>query len=184
MYITDLKTGATIELDGQPYEVIESQRSKVARQKAVQATKLRDLITGQVLQKSFSQGDKIIPADLNTITAQFLYLDPRGAHFMDQKTFEEIPVPLKIVEDKKQFLKEGQDIELVIFADKPVAVKLPIKLKFKVIEAPPAVRGNTADGGSKQVTVETGLKVTTPLFIKEGDVIVVDTRDGSYAERG
>jgi elongation factor P len=146
--------------------------------------KIKNLKTGATLSKTYQGAEKIDQADLSQNSAQFLYLDNDNANFMDNTTFEQFSIPLSQIGEQKNYLVEGTEINILYYNNQPINIDLPIKMKFKVVEAPPGVRGNTAGAATKPVVIETGNKVDTPLFIKVGDIIVVDTRDGKYVERG
>jgi len=176
-------TGQIIKYNGEPYQIIWSNFIRTAQRKPVIQTKMRNLITGRTMEYSFKFGEKIESADVIKNKGQFLYHDDEGAHFMNPETFENFVVPKALVEDQVGFLKEGTDALVIFFEDKPIGLDLPVKIELKVIETAPGVKGDTATGGTKPATLETGHVVNVPLFIKEGDVIRVDTRNGAYVER-
>jgi elongation factor P len=181
---SDLKgTGQVIKYNNEPYQIIWSNFIRTAQRKPVIQTKLRNLITGRVMEYSFKFGEKIEGADVLKNKAQFLYNDDEGAHFMNPETFETITVPKALAEDQMKYLKEGTDATIMFFEEKPIGLELPIKMELKVVETAPGIKGDTAQGGSKPATLETGIVVNVPLFIKEGDVIRVDTRNSQYVER-
>jgi len=181
---SDLKgVGTVIKYNGDPYQVIWSNFMRTAQRKPVIQTKLRNLITGKVIEYSFKYGEKIEGADVLRKKMQYLYSDATGASFMDPESFETVVLPLELVADQIKFLKENSETSVQFFEEKSIGLDLPIKIDLKVTEASPGIKGDTATGGSKPATMETGLVVNVPLFIKEGDVIRVDTRDGSYVER-
>ncbi len=181
---SDLKsTGHILKYNGEPYQIIESNFMRTAQRKPVIQTKLRNLITGKVMEYSFKFGEKVEGADVIKRKCQYLYADDEGGHFMDPESFETVVVPRALVADQIKFLKEGTDTSIVFFEDKPIALDLPIKIDLKVTETAPGVKGDTATGGTKPATLETGHVVNVPLFIKEGDVVKVDTRNGAYVER-
>jgi elongation factor P len=181
---SDLKsTGHVIKYNGEPYQIIWSNFMRTAQRKPVIQAKLRNLMTGKVMEYSFKYGEKIDEADVTNRKCQYLYADDEGAHFMNPETFETIMVPKNLVEDQVKFLKEGTDTTIMFFEDKPIALDLPIKMELKVTETAPGVKGDTATGGTKPATLETGYVVNVPLFIKEGDVIRVNTQSGDYVER-
>lgn len=182
--ITDLKTGTKFSLHNEPYIVLSYAQSKMGRGGSVVKVKIKNLITGATLQKTYQGAEKIGEADLSKKSAQFLYADENGANFMDMESYEQFTIPLSQIGEQKNFLVEGTETDILYYNNRPINVELPIKMNFKVSEAPPGVKGNTAGTATKPVIIETGIKVDTPLFIKEGDIIVVDTRDGSYVERG
>ncbi len=181
--LSDIKTGKTIALNDEPYLVIFHQHSKIGRAGAVLRTKLKNLKTGAVLEKTFQGADKIKEAEIAKTKAQYLYRENNGFIFMDNKTYEQFTLPRSVLADSEKYLIENTEVTILNFNDQPINIELPIKMNFKVAEAPPAIRGNTADGGSKQVTIETGLKINVPLFIKKGDIIRVNTETGEYVER-
>jgi elongation factor P len=156
---------------------------RTAQRKPVIQAKLRNLMTGKVMEYSFKYGEKIDEADVTKRKCQYLYADEEGAHFMDPESFETILVPRVIVEDQIKFLKEGTDTLIMFFEDRPIALDLPIKMELKVTETAPGVKGDTATGGTKPATLETGYVVNVPLFIKEGDLVRVNTASGEYVER-
>jgi elongation factor P len=169
--------------NNEPWQIIWSNRMRTAQRKPVMQTKLRNIITGKVIEYSFKFGEKVEEADVTREKASYLYADESGTHFMNQVTFETVDMPKEITEDQEQFLKEGFEVQIVRFNGNPVSVELPIKVELKVTEAPPDVKGNSGGNITKPVTLETGLTVDVPMFIKEGDVIRVDTRTGEYVER-
>lgn len=181
--ITDLKTGTKITLDNDPYVVVTYSHSKMGRGGAVVKTKLKNLRTGSLIDKTFQGADKLEEAELSKKSATYLYSDEENANFMDNESFDQFTLPLSKIGDQKQYLIENSPVDILYYGPEPINVELPIKMSFAVTSAPPAVRGNTASAVTKRVTIETGTIIDTPVFIKEGDKIVVDTRDGSYVER-
>src|SRR5579885_3130200 len=181
---SDLKgTGQIIKYNGEPYQIIWSNFMRTAQRKPVIQAKLRNLMTGKVMEYSFKYGEKIEEPDVTKSKCQYLYADDEGAHFMDPESFETIVVPKAIVEDQTKFLKEGTDTTIMFFEDRPIALDLPVKMDLLVVETAHGVKGDTATGGTKPATVETGYVVNVPLFIKEGDVVRVNTASGDYVER-
>jgi elongation factor P len=150
---------------------------------AVVKTKLKNLRTGGTIDKTFQGADKILEADLSKKKATYLYSDNDNAYFMDSDTYEQFEISLSKVGDNKKFLVENSNVDILYFANEPINIELPIKMFFTVISSPPGVKGNSAGSVNKKITIETGAMLDAPLFIKEGDKIVVDTRDGSYVER-
>jgi len=181
---SDLKsTGQIIKYNNEPYQIIWSNFMRTAQRKPVIQAKLRNLMTGKVMEYSFKYGEKIEEADVVKRKCQFLYSDDEGANFMNPETFENIMVPKALVEDQVKYLKEGTDTIIMFFEDKPIALDLPVKIDLKVVETAPGVKGDTATGGTKPATLETGYVVNVPLFIKEGDMVRVNTSSGDYVER-
>lgn len=183
MDLNDMKIGTIILWENQPVMVIWSNRMRTAQRKPVMQTKLRNVITGKVYEYSFKFGESIEEADVVREKASFLYKDDEGTHFMNQVTFETVDIPKEVTLEQENFLKEGMEVSILRFNDKPVSIELPIKVELKVTEAPPDTKGNSGGSVTKPVTLETGLVVNTPMFIKEGDTVRVDTRTGEYVER-
>lgn len=178
-----MRLGTIILYNGEPFQVIWSNRMRTAQRKPVMQTKLRNVISGKVMEYSFKFGEKIDEADVTREKASFLYADEDGTHFMNSQTFETVDMDKESTLEQEKFLKEGMEVLILRFNDKPVSIDLPIKVELKVTEAPPNVVGNSGGSITKPVTLETGLVVNAPMFIKEGELIRVDTRDGSYVER-
>jgi elongation factor P len=183
--LNDLKRqGIVIKIDGQPYIVLKSQHAKTAQRRAFVRTTLKNLITGQTIEKTFNAGDKIEEAEIDKVKATYLYQKGDQFYFMNLENFEEMILPEENISSKKGFLKEGLEVTILLFEGKPVSLELPAKISYKVIEAPPAVKGDTTQGiTTKFVTLETGLKIEAPFFIEKGDEIVVNTETGKYVER-
>ena len=182
--IKDIKSNKKLIIEDQPYTVMTVQHSKMGRMGAVLRTKLKNLETGAILTKTFQGSDKVAEAEVDTKKAEYLYQDGTTFYFMDNTSYEQFELNEKVIGDSAKYLKEGVEVSLLYFDERPINIDLPIKMTFEVTEAPPSVKGNTADGGSKQVTIETGTQISTPLFIKTGDKIKVNTTTGEYAERG
>lgn len=178
--LTQIRQGRYIVLEDMPYVVVSAAHSKIGRGGAVLKTKLRNLADGSVLPKTFHGKDKVEEADLSRAKAEFLYKDSEQYNFMDQKTYDQFSLSSKQLGNSKKYLVEGTKVDILYFEDNPINVDLPIKLALTVKEAPPGIKGNTAQGGNKEIVTENGTKVFVPLFIKESDEIIVDTRDGSY----
>lgn len=173
-----------IEYNNEPYEVLSSHIFRMQMRKPVNQTKLRQIISGKVLEISFHQSETIKEADIEYIDANYLYTN-RGESWFAEKgnpknrfSFAE-----DAVDEKVQWLKTNDEVEVMVYKEKPVSIKIPIKVDLKVTEAAPAVKGDTVSGGSKQVTLESGASVNTPLFINEGDVLRINTDSGEYVER-
>jgi elongation factor P len=181
--ISDIKLGVVLSIDGQPYQVIWSNRMRTAQRKPVMQTKLRHIINGKVLEYSFKFGEKIDEADVSREKASFLYTDGDGTHFMNQETFETIDMAKEVTSEQEVFLKEGMEVTVLRYNGNPVSIEIPIKVDLKVTEAPPGITGNSAGSVTKAVTLETGLVVQAPMFIKEGDTLRIDTRTAEYVER-
>ncbi len=181
--ITDLKAGTLIELFGEPYLVTEYQHTKLGRGSGVVKVKVRNLVTGAVLEKTFKGADKIKEALLSKKEAQFLYRNGNKFYFMDTKNYEQFSLSLAQIGAAVDFLKEGIILNILLFKGRAINIELPIKMDFKVIKAEPGIKGDRVEAGTKPVELETGLVIQVPLFVKKGDVIKVDTRNGNYIER-
>ena len=173
-----------IILDSEPYEVLSSQITKKQRQKPANQTRLRNLLRGNVIEHAFHQSDTVLEAFLETRALRYLY-NHRGEYWFSNplNPRERLKIDTSLIGDKYYFLKENNLVDILYFNDKPIGIKFPIKVNLKVVEAPPSLRGDTAQGGTKQVTLETGLVLNTPLFINEGDVVRINTETGEYVER-
>ncbi len=181
--ITDLKTGTKFSMDNDPYVVMSYYHSKMGRGCAVVKTKIKNLRTGATFDKTFQGADRVDEADLSKSVATYLYADDTDCYFMNTESFETFTIPIDKIGEQKQYMVEDSNVDVLNFRDEPLNIELPIKMKFKVASAPPAVRGNSAGAITKKVTLETGATVDAPIFIKDDDEIIVDTRDGSYVER-
>jgi len=181
---TDLKPGTKLTLNGEPYVVLDYTFAKKQRQKPTVQTKIRSLITGSIVERSFNQSDDIEEADIDTKEVKFLY-SHKGEFWFCQpdNPQERFKLEENIVGDSVPFLKENGIIKALIFEEKIIGIELPIKMELKVTEAPPAVKGNTAQGATKQAKLETGIFITVPIFINEGDIVRVNTEKGEYVER-
>jgi elongation factor P len=181
--VNELRNGVTFELDGNLYKVIEYSHHKPGRGKATIRTKVRDLRSGSVTEKSFISGDKVQNVRLNYRQAQFLYEDSGLYYFMDNETFEQPALSVDNLGEAIHYLTEGLEVKLTFHGTEPLDIELPTAVDLQVVEAEMAVKGDTATGANKSVTVQTGLKVTVPLFVEQGDKIRVDTRSGAYVTR-
>ncbi len=183
MDLNDVKLGAIVLMNNQPFQVIWSNRMRTAQRKPVMQAKLRNVITGKVMEYSFKFGEKVEEADVTRERANFLYADGDGTHFMNNETFETIDMPKEITAEQEPFLKEGTEVQILRFNNKPVSIELPIKIDLTVTDAPPNVVGNSGGNVTKPVTMETGLIVQAPMFIKVGDILRIKTDTGEYVER-
>jgi len=181
--VNDLRKGVTFTMDGELYRVLQYQHYKPGRGNAVIRTKLRNLRTGSTLDKNFVSGDRVQDIRLEHQTVQYLYRDDQFYYFMDTRTFEQFPLPDALLEEIKPYLVENMEMELSSYEGESLDVELPITVDLRVIESPRGFAGDTASSPSKEVTLETGLKIQVPLFVDEGDVLRIDTRDGRYLTR-
>jgi len=181
--ITDLKTGVAIDMNGDPCIVLSYQHSKQGRSGAVMRTRLRNLKTKATFDITFKGGDKFEQAILEKRACSFLYTEGTSFVFMDSQSFEQFSLSAEEVGEKSSFLKEGGDVNILFYENSPVSLDIPIKMEFLVTHTEPGVKGDTAQGGSKPATIETGATITVPLFVKIGDTIRVNTVEGTYVER-
>jgi len=180
----ELKPGTVFILDGEPYEVLEFSFLRMQQRKPVAQTKIKNIITGKILSRNFQHTESFQEAEIDYKKVKFLYSHRDKFTFCDiQNPSDRFELPTEIIGDKAKFLKPNSEVEVVSFQGKTINVRLPIKMDFKVVEAPPAIRGNTAQGGTKVVILETGTQVAVPLFINEGDIIRINTQTGEYTER-
>ncbi len=173
-----------ILLEGEPYEVLDAHVFRKQQRKPVNQTKLRHLITGKVTEQAFHVSEKVEEADLSTKNVKYLY-QSRGEWWFaaENNPGDRFKLEKETIGTAGQFLKPNTIVEALIFDEKIIGIKVPIKMDLVVTEAPPAVRGNTAQGGSKEIVLETGARVQAPLFINEGDVVRINTQEGVYVER-
>lgn len=181
--VNELRKGVSFELDGEIYKVIEYQHSKVARGAATIRVKLRNLRSGATLEKAFSSSDRVQDIRLDKRNVQFLYADGDLYHFMDTDTYEQPVLSAKLLGDAIRYLTDNLTLTLLVYEGEPIEVELPTTVELEVVDAEPGYAGDTAQGATKEVTVSTGLKVETPLFVQIGNVIRVDTRDDRYVTR-
>lgn len=181
--ITDIKSGKKIIFNGAPYAVLYHEHSKTGRAGAVLRTKLKNLITGAVMDKTFQGADKLQEAEISKSKAQYLYCEGDNYFFMDTENYDQFTLSKSVLENIIPYLIEGTEVIILNFNNLPINAEPPIKVKLKVIDAPPGIKGDTSSGGDKVVTLETGLKITTPLFVKEGDEVIINTEKGEYVSR-
>ena len=180
---TDLKKGTVCQIDGKPYRVVEYGQKVMGRGGSIVNVKLKNLIDGSVIPKTFKGQDKIEPAEVNNKTVQYLYRDDETFYFMDPESFEQFELNADIVDTAAGYLKEGNELSLQFFDGKVINVELPKNLYLEVTYAEDVVKGDTTSSVLKDATLETGMTVKVPAFIKVGDVISVDTATGEYRER-
>ena len=180
---TDLKKGVVFQMDGQPYRVVEYNQKVVGRGGSIVSLKVKNLITGALLPKTFKGQDKVEPAEVSNKKVQYLYNDGENFFFMDPETFEQFELNKEIIDDAAGFLKEAKELNLQFFDGKVINVELPKNVWLAVTYTENVVKGDTTSSVLKDAELETGLTVKVPAFIKEGDVISVDTSTGEYRER-
>jgi elongation factor P len=173
-----------IEYNGEPYEVLSSHVFRMQQRKPVNQTKLRHLVSGKVLEISFHQSETVPEADIGSMAANYLYTNRGESWFAeDGNPKNRFSFPEAAVADKVKWLTANSPVKVMLYKENPATIDIPIKMDLKVVEAPPAVRGDTATGGDKRVVLESGASVTTPLFINEGDILRINTDTGEYVER-
>ncbi len=180
---TDLKKGTVIQIDGQPFRVTDYAQKVMGRGGSIVNVKLKNLVTGAVIPKTYKGADKIEPAEVSNKKVQYLYADGDDFHFMDPSTFEQFQLPVADMNDAGDYLKEGDEVNLQFFGERVINVELPKNLYLEVTYAEDVVKGDTTSSVLKDATLETGKVVKVPAFIKVGDIISVDTATGEYRER-
>lgn len=178
----DFRNGVTIELEGNIYQIIEFQHVKPGKGAAFVRTKLKNIKSGGVVEKTFRPTEKCPKAHIDRKDYTYLYVDD-FYHFMDPETFEQLDLPLDVVGDAMKFVKENEMVKLISHNGEVFAVEPPINVELLVTECEPGVKGDTATGATKPCTVETGAQVMVPLFVNEGDTLKIDTRTGEYLSR-
>jgi len=181
---SDFRKGGKILFRNEPYVIVDFQHVKPGKGGAYVRTKLRNMMTGLILEETFRSGEKFESPDLAYREMQYLYKEGDMYHFMDQESYDQVALNKENISDILDYLKEQTAYTILYFDEKPIAVTAPMHMELKVAETVPGVRGDTAQGGaSKPATLETGLVIQVPLFVNEGDIIKVDTRDNNYIER-
>ena len=178
----ELRRGATVEIDGALYQVVESHHVKT-KKSAVYRVKLRDLRAGHMIERTFNAGEKLTAARVERRPMQYLYADGGMLTFMNTETYDQLEAPRALVENQLPYLKEGDVVQMLTYGEEPLGVELPAAVTLVIAESDPGVRGDTATGATKQATLETGLVVDVPLFLNPGDTIKVSTASGAYLER-
>jgi len=181
--ITDLKKGTLFQIDGVPYRVTDYNQKVMGRGGSIVNVRIKSLIDGKVLEKTYKGNEQLDSADVSTQNVQYLYTDGSIFYFMNEETFEQFEVSADLVGDGAGYLKEGDKIQLQFFNDAPINVELPKNVPLKVTYTENVVKGDTTSSVLKDATVETGITVKVPAFIKQDDIIKVDTRTGEYLER-
>ena len=172
-----------IEIDGEPFTIVDFQHVKPGKGGAFVRTKVKSLLTGRVLDITFRSGEKVDVPDLEEKKMQYLYQDVNGYCFMDTETFEQMTLSADQIGDALGYLKENVEVEVLFHNGSPIGIELPMFMELEVVETDPGLKGNTASGGSKPAKLETGVTIQVPLFISVGEVVKVDTRTGEYIER-
>jgi elongation factor P len=181
---SDIKKGIILKHNGQLWLVIEFQHVKPGKGGAFVRTKLKNIKDEKVIENTFKTGEKIDIQEISRKKMKFLYADGDSYNFMDPATYDQISLNREVLGDNAKYLKEDVDVNVIYHEESPVTAEIPVKIKYKVTDAPPAVKGDTASGSvSKEVILENGLKINAPSFVKEGDEIIINTEKGEYVER-
>ncbi|SDB83288.1 elongation factor P [Shouchella lonarensis] len=182
--VNDFKTGLTIEVDNGIWQVIDFQHVKPGKGAAFVRSKLRNLRTGAIQEKTFRAGEKVAKAHIENRRMQYLYASGDTHTFMDSETYEQLELQSGQIEYELKFLKENMDVHIMTYQGETIGVEVPNTVTLVVTETEPGIKGDTASGGTKPATVETGLTVQVPFFVNEGDKLIIDTRNASYISRG
>lgn len=180
---SDFKKGLKLLIDGQPYSIVDFQHVKPGKGNAFTKTKMKNMLTGSNLEKTFKSGEKFEIPDVMTRDCSFLYEDENGFNFMDQESYDQHSIHADDVGDNKYYLIENMIVTVMFFNDRAIGIDCPNTVKLKVTQTDPGLKGNTVTGATKPATLETGLTVNVPLHINEGDTLKIDTRTGEYMER-
>jgi elongation factor P len=180
---TDFRKGLKIEIGGEPYVIIDFQHVKPGKGGAFVRTRLKSLVSGNVIDQTFRSGDRVDKPDLEEREMQYLYKSEREYHFMDTQTFEQLFLTEDHLGGSKDFLRENLVIKALFHNKRPIGVEVPMFVELKVVKSEPGIRGDTASGGSKPATLESGAVIQVPLFVNEGEVVRIDTRTREYIER-
>jgi len=179
----DFKTGLTVELDGEVCQIIDFQHVKPGKGAAFVRAKIKNMRTGAVIERTFNAGEKIPRARIDKREIQYLYNDGKEYHFMDMESFDQFQITAEQLGDAVKYLKENMTIQVLTYQGRHIGVDLPNFVELEVVETAPGIKGDTASGGSKPATLESGAVVQVPFFINIGDVLQIDTRTGNYIKR-
>lgn len=181
--VNDFKTGLTIEVEGELWRVIEFQHVKPGKGSAFVRSKLKNIRTGAVQEKTFQAGKKVNKAQIDNKKMQYLYQDGDNYVFMDMNTYEQLSLPGDQIRDELNYLKENMEVSIMMYGSETLGINLPNTVELEVAETEPGIRGDTQSGGSKPAKLETGLVVQVPFFVNEGEKLIISTQDGSYVSR-
>ncbi|WP_078391698.1 elongation factor P [Shouchella patagoniensis] len=182
--VNDFKTGLTIEVDNGIWQVMEFQHVKPGKGAAFVRSKLRNLRTGAIQEKTFRAGEKVAKAHIENRRMQYLYASGDTHTFMDNESYEQLELQASQIEYELKFLKENMEVQIITYESETLGVEVPNTVTLEVVETEPGIKGDTASGGTKPATVETGLTVQVPFFVNQGDKLIIDTRNASYVSRG
>ncbi len=181
--LNSIRVGLNLLVNNEPYQVVSANFMRCQQRKPVMQTKLKNLVNGKVVEISYKPGDRVEEADLEKKKADYLYADATGTYFMDTESYEQFSIDAEILGERKKLLKDGMSIDILYFNENPITLHFPPKIDLKVVSAPPSIKGDSAGNVTKAVTLETGLTINVPLFIKEGDIVRVNTETLDYVER-
>lgn len=181
--VSDIKKGLKVEIDGKPYSVTYFQFVKPGKGQAFTRTKLKNLLNGTTLERTFKIAEKLHEADIDTATMQYLYNDGDDYHFMNTETYEQIMIPLKTLGAEAKWLVEEMEVEVLFWGGNPINIDLPNFVELEITYCEPGAKGNTAQGATKTATLSTGAEIQVPLFVDQNSWVKVDTREGAYVER-
>lgn len=181
--VNDFRTGLTIEVDGGIWRVLDFQHVKPGKGAAFVRSKLRNLRTGAIQEKTFRAGEKVARAQIDNRRMQYLYANGDQHVFMDQESYDQIELSAAAIDYELKFLKENMEVHIMLYQGETLGVELPNTVELEVTETEPGIKGDTASGGTKPATLETGLTVQVPFFVNQGDRLIINTTDGSYVSR-
>lgn len=181
--VNDFKNGLTIEVEGGLWRIVEFQHVKPGKGSAFVRSTLKNLRTGAVQEKTFRSTEKVEKAQIDTKTMQYLYADGDSYVFMDMESYDQLTLPGDEIRDELKYMKENMEVKIMMHGSETLGVEVPNTVDLAVAATEPGVRGNTSSGGTKPATMETGLVVNVPFFVNEGDVLTINTQDGSYISR-
>jgi elongation factor P len=180
---TEFRSGAKVEISGEPFVIVDYQHVKPGKGGAFVRTRLKSLKTGNVLERTYRSGDTLDEPDIEEKEMQFLYAQGSECHFMDTSSYEQLAFDQDQLGDSRDFLKENMLVNILIYKGKPLTVEVPTFVDLKIVRTDPGVRGDTASGGTKPAVMETGATIKVPLYLEEGEIIKIDTRTRAYVER-
>jgi elongation factor P len=181
--VGDIRNGHKVEIDNEAYEVVDAQHVKPGKGGAFCRTKMKNLRTGSILERTFRVGEKLPVPDLEEKEVQYLYTAEEQFWFMDLKSYEQVFLTRDQIGESKNYLKENMNLKILYFNNRPIGIDLPLFVELRVVQADPGIRGDTASGGTKPAVLETGAVVKVPLYLNEGEKVKVDTRTGTFIER-
>jgi elongation factor P len=180
---SEIRKGLKIVIDGVPYTVVDFQFVKPGKGNAFTRTRIKNLMTGAVIDRTYKSGEKLEPAEMEDRNMQYMYKDSEGYHFMDKQSYEQMAVPADVVGEAAKWLLENMGVTISVFQDRPVSVGVPNFVEIAVSHTDPGLKGDTVSGSRKIATLASGATLNVPLFVNTGDVLKIDTRTGDYVER-